>query len=201
MVDLFLRGGLLMYPLAACSLIALAVVIEKSVEFWRARCDRSRADAVLEAAGSSDWQRAQSLAQGDDSPLGRLLASAIAGHGLPRADLENRLSRQGSRELKRLSRRLHLLELIGRIAPMLGLTGTVTGLTRAFQTVAALRQVSDPSLLASGIWEALITTVAGLFIGIPTIIAYHLLNNRLASLAFEMKSTGEELVARIAESP
>ena len=82
---------------------------------------------------------------------------------------------------------------------MLGLTGTVTGLTRAFQTVAALRQVTDPSLLASGIWEALITTVVGLFIGIPSIVAYHLLDNRLKSLAFEMRSTGEELVARIGE--
>jgi biopolymer transport protein ExbB len=82
---------------------------------------------------------------------------------------------------------------------MLGLTGTVTGLTRAFQTVAALKQVSDPSLLASGIWEALITTVAGLFIGIPTIIAHHLLDNRLKSLAFDMKTSAEELVAQITE--
>jgi biopolymer transport protein ExbB len=199
MIDIFLKGGLLMYPLAACSLIALAVIIEKSVEIWRARSDRSRTEAVLRAAAARDWTRAQSLAQGDDSPQGRLLASAIDGHGLPRADLENRLSRQGSLELKRLGRRLHLLELIGRIAPMLGLTGTVTGLTRAFQTVAALRQVSDPSLLASGIWEALITTVAGLFIGIPTIIAYHLLDNRLKSLAFDLKSAAEELVAVMTE--
>jgi biopolymer transport protein ExbB len=199
MIDMFLRGGLLMYPLAACSLIALAVIIEKSVQFWRARCDKPRTEAILQAAAARDWPRAQSFAGDDDSPLGRLLASAIAGRQLPRADLENRLSRQGSLELKHLSHRLHLLELIGRISPMLGLTGTVTGLTRAFQTVAALRQVSDPSLLASGIWEALITTVAGLFIGIPTIIAYHLLDNRLKSLAFEMKSASEDLVARIAE--
>jgi biopolymer transport protein ExbB len=56
---------------------------------------------------------------------------------------------------------------------MLGLTGTVTGLTRAFRTVAALKQVTDPSVLASGIWEALITTTAGLFIGIATLIAFH----------------------------
>lgn len=199
MIDLFLKGGMLMYPLAACSLIALAVVIEKSVEVWRARGDRSRVQAVLRAAAARDWPGAERLASGDDSPLGRLFASALAGRGLPREDLENRLSRQGSLELKRLGRRLHLLELIGRIAPMLGLTGTVTGLTRAFQTVAALRQVSDPSLLASGIWEALITTVAGLFIGIPTIIAWHLLDNRLKSLAFEMKTSTEELVAAMGE--
>ena len=199
MIDLFLKGGVLMYPLAACSLIALAVIIEKAVEFWRARSDRLRIEDVLRAAAARDWARAESLAKGDASPLGRLVASAIAGRGLARADLEHRLSREGSRELKHLGRRLHLLELIGRIAPMLGLTGTVTGLTRAFQTVAALRQVSDPSLLASGIWEALITTVAGLFIGIPTIIAYHLLENRLRSLAFDMKSSAEELVAAMTE--
>ena len=199
MIDLFLKGGVRMYPLAACSLIALAIIIEKSVEFWRARSDRACTEAVLRAAAARDWPRAGSLAQGDDSPLGRLLASALAGRGLPAADLENRLSRQGSRELKRLGRSLHLLELIGRISPMLGLTGTVTGLTRAFQTVAALRQVSDPSLLASGIWEALITTVAGLFIGIPTIIAHHLLDNRLKSLAFDWKTAAEELVAAMTE--
>jgi biopolymer transport protein ExbB len=82
---------------------------------------------------------------------------------------------------------------------MLGLTGTVTGLTRAFRTVAALKQVTDPSLLASGIWEALITTIAGLFIGIPALIAYHLYENRLRALAFELKTSGEELVAVLTE--
>jgi biopolymer transport protein ExbB len=199
MIDLFLKGGLLMYPLAACSLIALALLIEKTVQFWRSRSDRQRTEGIMKAADARDWGTAESLVKGYERPLGRLLTAAIAGRHLPRTDLENRLSRLGSLELKRLGQRLHLLELIGRISPMLGLTGTVTGLTRAFQTVAALRQVSDPSLLASGIWEALITTVAGLFIGIPTIIAYHLLDNRLKSMAFEMKSAGEELVACIGE--
>jgi biopolymer transport protein ExbB len=199
MVDLFLKGGLLMYPLAACSLIALALIIEKTVQFWLARSDGPRTESIIKAADARDWVTAESLAKGYDRPVGRLLAAALAGRHLPRTDLENRLSRLGSLELKRLGQRLHLLELVGRISPMLGLTGTVTGLTRAFQTVAALRQVSDPSLLASGIWEALITTVVGLFIGIPSIVAYHLLDNRLKSLAFEMKSAGEELVARIGE--
>jgi biopolymer transport protein ExbB len=199
MIDLFLKGGLLMYPLAACSILAVAIVIEKTVQFWRARSDRAQADGVLQAVGARNWARAEQLAQRDSGPLARLMAATLAGRHLPAATLEGRLSRLGSIELKRLGHRLHLLELIGRISPMLGLTGTVTGLARAFQTVAALKQVSDPSLLASGIWEALITTVAGLFIGIPTLIAYHLLDNRLRSLAFEMKSTGEELVARLTE--
>ena len=199
MIDLFLKGGLLMYPLLACSLISLAVIIEKAIQFARARADRARADAVLGAATRRDWAGAEAMVREDRTPLGRLLAAAIEGRAVPRVDLENRLSRVGSLELKHLGRRLHVLELVGRISPMLGLTGTVTGLTRAFQTVAALKQVSDPSLLAGGIWEALITTVAGLFIGIPTIVAYHFLDNRLKSIALDMKTVGEEMVARITE--
>jgi biopolymer transport protein ExbB len=199
MIDMFLKGGLLMYPLAACSLIALAVILEKAVHYARARPRRGQAEAVLQAAGDGDWTRAEALVREEPRPLARLLAAALAGRTLPRGDLENRLSRLGSTELKRLSLRLHWLELVGRVAPMLGLTGTVTGLTRAFRTVAALKQVTDPGLLASGIWEALITTIAGLFIGIPALIAYHLYDNRLRSLAFEMKTSSEELVATLTE--
>ncbi|MCX7037793.1 MAG: MotA/TolQ/ExbB proton channel family protein, partial [Spirochaetes bacterium] len=135
MVDFFLKGGLLMYPLAACSILAVAIIIEKSVQFWRARSDRAQVDGVLQAASARDWARAEQLAQRGSGLLVRLLAAALAGRKLPAATLEGRLSRLGSIELKRLSHRLHLLELIGRISPMLGLTGTVTGLTRAFQTV------------------------------------------------------------------
>jgi biopolymer transport protein ExbB len=201
MIDLFLKGGLLMYPLLACSLISLAVIVEKAVRLWGARADRLQADALLQAAGAGDLTRAEALSRQRPGPVGRLLAEALASRALPRADLENHLSRLGSMELKTLGQRLHLLELVGKVAPMLGLTGTVTGLARAFRTVAQLRQVSDPGLLASGIWEALITTIAGLFIGIPTLIAYHLFDNRLKSLAFEMKSYGEELLARLDRQP
>ncbi len=199
MIDYFLKGGLLMYPLAACSLIALAVILEKAVHFARARPAKGQAEAVIQAAREGRLEQARALCNHGSPPLARLFAAALAQRDLPRADLENALSRLGSRELKQLSHRLHWLELVGRIAPMLGLTGTVTGLTRAFRTVAALKQVTDPSLLASGIWEALITTIAGLFIGIPALIAYHLYDNRLRALAFELKTSSEELIAALSE--
>jgi biopolymer transport protein ExbB len=199
MIDYFLKGGLLMYPLAVCSLIALAVILEKAVLFARARAPKGQTEAVLQAAREGRLQEAHALCTPGSQPQARLFAAALESRNLSRADLENSLSRLGSRELKRLGQRLHWLELVGRIAPMLGLTGTVTGLTRAFRTVAALKQVTDPSLLASGIWEALITTIAGLFIGIPALIAYHLYENRLRALAFELKTSSEELVAALTE--
>jgi biopolymer transport protein ExbB len=199
MIDYFLKGGLLMYPLAACSLIALAVILEKAVHFARVRSAKGQAEAVIQAAREGRLEQARALCAQSPGPQARLFAAALESQNLPRSDIENSLSRLGSRELKQLSHRLHWLELVGRVAPMLGLTGTVTGLTRAFRTVAALKQVTDPSLLASGIWEALITTIAGLFIGIPALIAYHLFDNRLRALAFELKTSSEELVAALAE--
>ncbi len=179
MIDYFLKGGLLMYPLAACSLIALAVILEKAVHFARARPAKGQAEAVLQAAREGASSRPEALCGPGPAPR-RASSPRRSPAGACRAPTWKTASRAWApRELKRLSHRLHWLELVGRIAPMLGLTGTVTGLTRAFRTVAALKQVTDPGLLASGIWEALITTIAGLFIGIPALIAYHLYDNRL----------------------
>lgn len=199
MIELFFKGGPLMYPLLLCSLISLAVIIEKGLHYLAAKTNRNQIESILQAARGGDFTLADKAARESRSPIARVLGVAIAHRKLPRIDLENRISRVGSIELKRLGSRLHLLELIGKIAPMLGLTGTVTGLTRAFRAVAALKQVSDPGVLASGIWEALITTVAGLFIGIPTLILFHLYENRLKSLAFDMKSYGEELLSELGE--
>ncbi len=199
MIDLFLKGGPLMYPLLACSVLSLAVILERAVHFLGTGTSRGGLDSALASLRSRDYRRAGEGLEALRGPVAALLAEAVRSRSLPREELESRLSLVGSSELKRLSLRLHWLELIGRISPMLGLVGTVLGLTRTFRTVAAVRHLSDPSLLASGIWEALITTVAGLLIGIPTLVFYHLYQNRLRSLSFEMKTYGEEVVAMLEE--
>ena len=99
--------------------------------------------------------------------------------------------------MRGFSRNLHLLELIGKISPMIGLLGTVLGMVEAFHKLAFVKNLVDPSLLASGIWEALITTVAGLFVGIPALVFHHLYMNKVKSIAFSMKHIGEEVVSLI----
>lgn len=90
-----------------------------------------------------------------------------------RHDLEHIVSNKGGvEELQRFNKNLHIMELIGRIAPMLGLSGTVIGMVSAFQAVASVKGAVDPALLAGGIWESLLTTVAGLFVGIPALIFF-----------------------------
>ena len=200
MIDLFLKGGPLMYPLLLCSVVSVAVIVERGLLYLRAGTSRAAVSEVL--ASARDGRPEEALDQSRDlgGAVGLVLAEALENRNLPREDLENHLSLTGSAEIKGLSRHLHYLELIGKIAPMLGLSGTVLGLARTFQTVASATRFADPSLLASGIWEALITTVAGLFIGIPALIFYHLYDNRVRSLAFEMRTGGEEMVAILEEA-
>jgi biopolymer transport protein ExbB len=109
--------------------------------------------------------------------------------------VENKISLTGDQELKRLSKNLHLLELTGKIAPMIGLLGTVIGMVEAFRELSSVKGLVDPSLLAGGIWEALITTVAGLFVGIPALVFFHLYTNKVKATATSMKHIGEEIMS------
>jgi biopolymer transport protein ExbB len=199
MIELFQKGGVLMYPLLLCSVIALAVILERGIQFLRAGSSTSWIEDLRIHIQKRAFGEASALLAKRQGPFATLLREVIEHRQLPRAELENRVSTAGSAQLKRLSAHLHLLELIGRIAPMLGLSGTVLGLTRTFQTVASVKTFANPALLANGIWEALITTVTGLFIGIPALVFHHFFENRLNSISFEMKSRAEEIIAQLGE--
>ena len=197
MIDLFFRGGPLMYPLLLLSVVSLAVIIERGIVFLRAGGGK---DALLtEAVETGSLGRAAELAGNGSSPTAALFRLIFAERDLPKEELERKVSLSGSRILKSLTRNLHLLELIGKISPMLGLSGTILGLAQTFQKVASVGGAADPSTLADGIWAAMITTVTGLFIGIPAIIFFHLYNNRVNSLAFAMKNQAEELLLLMKE--
>jgi biopolymer transport protein ExbB len=195
MLELFVKGGPLMYPLLGFSILSLAIIIERGIMLARARVPRTKLTEIVQALQQNDISNAEAQYQqlrGPVASLGRLVLSL---KDVPETEIEKRISREGSRELKTLTRHLHLLELIGKISPMVGLSGTVLGLAGTFQTVAGLQTMADPSMLAGGIWEALITTVTGLFIAIPAIIFFHLYENRVKSISFEMKNHTETVVS------
>jgi biopolymer transport protein ExbB len=194
MIDLFFKGGVLMVPLFISSLVMLALIIERLIAFTGTGVSLSFVNH-LKSGG------ALALKPGDISPgswknrpVQQLLRDIIRMKHQPQAVIEKHVSIQGALYLHRLEAHLHLLELIGRIAPMMGLLGTVMGMVAAFRQVAAVEAVVDPSILAGGIWEALITTVAGLIVGIPALIAYHLFATRLERIAFLMKHYSEDLI-------
>jgi biopolymer transport protein ExbB len=194
MIDLFFKGGPLMYPLLLCSVISLAVIIEKGVIYLSSKTKRGIVDEAVDLLKRGEVERVLERLSGMTGPVCAIITEAVQNRDSNRDALEGRISQAGSAELKRLTGHLHYLELIGKVAPMIGLSGTVLGLARTFQTVAATRGFADANLLAGGIWEALITTVAGLFIAIPALIFYHLYDNGIRSLAHEMSMAGEDII-------
>jgi biopolymer transport protein ExbB len=167
MLEYFLKGGPVMWPILLCSVAALAITLNKAWRYFRVRRDIARPLEDIQSDGS------------------RFLAPLLLAvqQGLD----DRQISVVGSRELKQLESGLGTLNLIAVIAPLLGLTGTVTGMIKAFQVIATMGANVDPSLLAAGIWEALITTAAGLFVGIPAHIAAHYLDRGLDEVALRMK--------------
>jgi biopolymer transport protein ExbB len=173
MLDYFLKGGPVMWPILLCSVAALAITINKAWQYFQVRRDIARPLQDIKDRGSSF--------------LAPLLNAVQQG-------LDDRqISLAGSRELKNLETGMGSLNLIAVIAPLLGLTGTVTGMIKAFQVIATMGTNVDPALLAAGIWEALITTTAGLFVGIPTHVAAHYLDRSLDEVALRMKEITLEL--------
>ena len=173
MLQYFLKGGPVMWPILLCSVAALAITINKAWQYFQVRRDVARPLEDIQSRGSRF--------------LGPILQAVQQGLN------DRQISMVGSRELKNLETGLGSLNLIAVIAPLLGLTGTVTGMIKAFQIIATMGANVDPTLLAAGIWEALITTAAGLFVGIPTHVAAHYLDRSLDEVALRMKEITLEL--------
>ncbi|MBI9109102.1 MAG: MotA/TolQ/ExbB proton channel family protein [Spirochaetales bacterium] len=194
MVDLFIKGGLLMWPLAVLSVVALAVILEREFFYLRNRISDSALNELKEDVVKGSVEKAALLTGSSERLLFRFLSSVFANRLKAPDVAEKEISLEGNKILFSASRFIHILELIGSVSPMIGLSGTVVGMVKAFQQIGidSGSQI-DPSLLADGIWVAMITTVAGLFVAIPCLIFAHINNSRIKKLAFTMKIYGEEI--------
>jgi len=167
MIDFFLKGGPLMWPILFCSILALAITIHKTIQF-------------------------KGVLQYIQQPLSDLIeapAMHIASYldALKRYEDKERISLVGSKELSNLEKGVGVLSLIAAIAPLLGLTGTVLGMIDSFRVIAAHGSNAQIGLLAGGIWEALITTASGLLVAIPVECAYHYLERTLDGISIAMQ--------------
>ncbi|MBA7639612.1 Tol-Pal system protein TolQ [subsurface metagenome] len=195
MLELFYKGGPLMYPLLLGSVLMIAVVIERGFRFIGAGVKKKFVETIKHHIQQREFDIALELAEEGKGPIALILYEVLKFRKYTQDVVENEVSIKGDQILGSLSKNLHLLELIGKIAPMIGLTGTVLGMVEVFHKVASVKNIVDPSLLAGGIWEALITTVAGLFVGIPALVSHHLYLNKVKSVAFSMKHYAEEILS------
>ena len=199
MWDLIQKGGPLMYLIILCSIVALAVILERLYHFQRARIDSNKfMEGVSNILKRNRIMEAIDLCEKTPGPIAHIIKAGILKHDRSRHEIEEAIEDAGIYEVPRLERNLGALATIAHISPLLGLLGTVTGMVRAFQViqerVSSLHPI-NPADLAGGIWEALITTAAGLIVAIPTFVAYNYLVSRVKGFILEMESSTTNLIS------
>jgi len=173
MLDAFLKGGPVMYPILLCSIISLAVVIERMIVLHRRNTDPDElVEDVKYAVEQGRIIEGVQIAKRSRSPLSSLIIVALTNIGKPRSEVEEAVQIAGNAEIRRLEKNMQLLGLIITVSPLLGLLGTVTGIIQSFNVLGLTAGVTDPAVLSIGIAEALITTAAGLTVAIPTQVMY-----------------------------
>lgn len=195
MLEIVRAGGWLMVPIIVCSVLALAIVIERLWTLQRHRVlpdDLTRQVWEWVSHNELDYRHIQSLQEG--SPLGRILAAGLVNRNRDRQVMKEGIEDTGRHVVHELERYLNLLGTIAAVSPLLGLLGTVTGMVKIFAAISASGAVGDPSVLAGGISEALITTVAGLVVAIPALVAYRYLRDRVDGLVIAMEKEAITLV-------
>ncbi len=184
-----------MWPILFCSLVSVTIILERYYYFYRLRgrvpniCPRVK---VFLKEGRED--EALKLCDQDAGPVARILAISMHIRNKPSEEREKLISRAGSKIVRQMEKYLRALAVIVNTATLLGLLGTVTGMIKAFMKIQELGGRVDASVLAGGIWEALITTAAGLFVAIPTMIFYHYFESKVDNIGASMKEAAAEFL-------
>lgn len=194
MLELIKAGGFLMWPIIACSVISVAIVLER---LWAYQTRKVIPDYLL----AQIWQLHQkgeiSAAHiatiRDGSPLGRILAAGLVNRNHSREIMKESIEEEGRQVVHELDRYLNSLGTIAAISPLLGLLGTVIGMIKVF-TAITTAGVGNPGVLAGGISEALITTAAGLSVAIPALIFHRYLSGRVDRLVLSMEAESLKMV-------
>lgn len=186
-VTSFIKGGMVMYPILLCSILALAIIMERLLSLRRKKIIYPELlDVVRKYWQTMEIDKAITVCKNNNIAMSRILKAGLlrANYGI--LEIERAIEGAGNHEATLLNANLRGLGVIANLAPLLGLLGTVTGMIKAFGAIAE-SGTGNPSVVASGIAEALITTAAGLIVGIPTLAVYYYFKGKVDRLIFEME--------------
>lgn len=199
MLELLKQGGVVMYPLGLCSVLTVAIFLERLWQFRRA--DRDPEVVVARARASLEASNPSGVRWGDEpSPAVRAVGTVLAHRHLPRTALEEHLRGVLAAEGLRLSAYLGIVGTIGNIAPFVGLFGTVLGIIRAFRDIGQVG-AAGPAVVASGISEALVATAAGLLVAVTAVIVYNLFVTWQSRLLRRAELAAGEVIALVSAEP
>lgn len=193
MIDLIVKGGVVMYPIILCSIIALAVFLER---LWVLRRKKIIPPQFIrdveEMIKNNRISEALSLCDSNDSSIAKIFFSGLKNSGRGMWLVKESIEERGGREGIILEKNVGILSTIANLTPLLGLLGTVSGMIKTFKVLS--HGGGNPSLLAGGIAEALITTAAGLSVAIPVLVCYRILKDKAESLIFEMEENSIRII-------
>jgi len=193
----FVKGGVFMYPLLICSIVALTVIILRTLALREKHVLPLTIEGEMERlAPGGNPERLFRMVQHDASSLARILRVALANLRWPRSENVEVVQTRARYEMVRLERGLVVLEVIIGIAPLIGLIGTVSGLVHVFASLGVSAVSADPKMIARGISEALNCTVFGLGIAVPSLIAFVYFSKKVEVLSVEMESLVTDLLSK-----
>jgi len=195
LLDLLIKGGYMMIPLYLLFVVAIFIFVQKLLVIRKAsKTPNQLLDQVKVLVQSGQIDKAKLLCAGESTPVANMITKGIDRIGSPLKNIEVAIENVGKLEIYKLEKNLGILATVAGAAPMIGFLGTVTGMIQAFISIAQEDGMVSPKLLSSGIYEAMITTAAGLVVGIVAYLGYNYLVTLVSKLVHHMEYTSIEFI-------
>lgn len=199
-IDLLLKGGYVMIPLLILSILAIYIFVERTLTIKKAsKVPDQFTEKIRNLVSSGDISGARLVCSQTDSPVARMIEKGISRIGSPLKTIEAAIENVGKIEIYRLEKNLTLMATISGAAPMIGFLGTVTGMIQAFIAIAQEEGNVSPRLLSTGIYEAMITTAAGLVVGIIAYLGYNYLISQVSKVVHKMEYSSIDFIDLLQE--
>jgi biopolymer transport protein ExbB len=192
--DLIIKGGVIMVPIAVLSILSIYFMIERAVYITKAfQLENNFMNNIKDHLGKGDIKAAQAYCQRINSPISRVIEKGITRIGKPIKDIESAMESVASLELDKVEKNLSFLGLTAGVAPMLGFIGTISGIIKIFYDIAQSNNISI-DVIAGGLYVKMITSGAGLIVGVLAYTGYHLLNSRIDRFNHKMQATAIDFI-------
>ncbi len=200
LLELAAKGGPIMIPIALCSILAVYIIVERYFAIKKSSTtDANFMNNIRDYIHSGNMDAAKALCKNTNNPIARMIEKGINRVGKPLSDIEKAIENTGNIEVVKMEKGLSLLATVAGAAPMLGFLGTVTGMIKAFYNMSKAGNTIEIGILSGGMYEAMTTTVAGLIVGIISLVSYNLLVAMVEKVVFKMESSSIEFMDLLQE--
>lgn len=194
LLDLLLKGGVVMIPIGILSIICIYVLLERYLTIRRAgKMDKNFMNTIKDFIHNGNIESAKALCKNNDSPIAKVIGKGISRIGKPIKEIESAMENTGRVEISMLEKNINVLGIIAGIAPMFGFIGTIAGVIKIFYNISLADNISI-GLIAGGLYEKMITSASGLIIGIFAFVGFHLMHMMVDKIVRNMEIASVEFI-------